>query len=186
MNPSIEELVHGTTHSGFTKVILLPNNPNVLMTAQQARALARVELRVVPTRTICEGIAAMVAFNPAMDLETNVAAMTEAASMVQTVEITRAVRSTRINGLQVEEGQVIGLLNGSLVEAGDALDQVALSVLERVDLSKREVVTVYCGEEVSIREGDLLVESIRTRWPHIEAQAVDGGQPHYPFILSVE
>ncbi|MGI5837248.1 MAG: DAK2 domain-containing protein, partial [Chloroflexota bacterium] len=177
---------HGATHSGFSQVILLPNNPNVLMTAQQARALARVDLKVVPTRTICEGIAAMVAFNPTLDLEANMAAMTEAASLVQTIELTRAVRSTRINGLQVEEGQVIGLLNGKLVDAGEELDEVALDLIEQVNPAEREVVTVYCGDEVSIREGELLAESIRARWPHIEVQVVDGGQPHYPYILSVE
>lgn len=186
MNPSIEELVHGATYAGFTRVILLPNNPNVVMTAQQARALARVELRVVPTRTICEGIAAMVAFNPAADLEANVAAMAEAASAVQTIELTRAVRSTRANGMQMEEGQAIGLLNGTLVEAGDSLEEVALKVLERADAAGREVLTVYCGEGVSVREGELLAESIRDRWPHVETQVVDGGQPHYPYILSLE
>ncbi len=186
MNPSIEELVHGVTRSGYTKVILLPNNPNVLMTAQQARALARVELRVVPTRTVCEGVAAMVAFNPAMDLESNVAAMTEAAAAVQTIEVTRAVRSTRVNGLQIEEGQAIALLDGALVQAGDSLEEVALKAVERARVQEREVVTIYRGEDVSAEEGKLLADSIRGLWPQLEVQVVEGDQPHYPYILSVE
>jgi len=186
MNPSIEELVHGTANAGFSKVVLLPNNPNVLLTAQQARALARVELRVVPTRTVCEGIAAMVAFNPEMDLEHNLATMTKAASAVQTIELTRAVRSTRFNGLQVEEGQVIGLLNGLLVSAGDSVKDVALDAMEKAGASEREVVTIYYGEDATVQDGNLLAEAIQARWPHIELQVVDGGQPHYPFLISIE
>ena len=186
MNPSIEELVHGAVRAGYTKVILLPNNPNVLMTAQQARALARVELRVVPTRTVCEGVAAMVAFNPAMDLESNVAAMAQAASAVQTIEVTRAIRSTKVNGLQIEEGQAIGLLNGALVQAGDSLEEVALKALELARVQEHEVVTIYRGEDASREEGELLADSIRELWPRVEVQVVDGEQPHYPYILSVE
>lgn len=186
MNPSIEELVHGVDASGCSRVILLPNNPNVVLTAQQAQALSRLELKVVPTRSIPEGIAAMVAFNPEVDLDSNVAAMSKAAEGVQSIEVTRAVRSTRVNGLEIREGQAIGLLNGVLVEAGDSLEGVAMGVLERAGIAQREVVAIYCGEGVSIEDGRRLARAIRDRWDHAEVEVVDGGQPHYPYIISVE
>ncbi len=186
MNPSIEELVHGVAATGYSRVILLPNNPNVVMTAQQAQALSRVEMRVVPTRTVCEGVAAMIAFNPESDLEGNLTAMSEALCLVQSVELTRAVRSTRVNGLNIEEGQAIGLLNGTLVEAGDSLAGVALRTMERAGVAEREVVTIYCGEGVSLEEGQQVARSVQQRWPEVQVEVVDGGQPHYPYIISVE
>ena len=186
MNPSIEELVHGATASGYSRVILLPNNPNVVMTAQQAQALSKLELKVVPTRSICEGVAAMVAFNPESNLEANLAAMGAAASNVQSIELTRAVRSTRVNGLNIEEGQAIGLLNGALVEAGDSLADVALRVLEQAGAAGREMVTIYCGEDVSVEEGRHLAAAIRGRWGNVDVEVVDGRQPHYPYIISLE
>lgn len=186
MNPSIQELVHGVAHSGFSQVILLPNNPNVVLTAQKAQALARVELAVVPTRTVCQGIAAMVAFNPEVDMASNVAAMSAAASSVRTIELTRAVRSTRVNGLSIVEGQVIGLLDGALLQAGDSLSEVAMGVLEQASVVEHEVVTIYCGEGVSMEDGRSLAASIRDRWPELQVEVVEGGQPHYPYIISIE
>lgn len=186
MNPSIEELVHAAASTGYARVILLPNNPNVVMTAQQAQSLARVELKVVPTRTVCEGIAAMIAFTRDGALETNVESMTEAASLVQTIELTRAVRSTRSNGLQIEEGQAIGLLNGTLVEAGGTMEEVALRVLDRAKVSEHEMVTVYRGDESTEEKGEALAAAIRRVAPDAQVEVVEGGQPHYPFIISVE
>jgi uncharacterized protein len=186
MNPSIEELVRGITHTGAANVILLPNNPNVLLTAQQAQGLVESHVNVVPTRTMCEGVAAMVAFNPEADLDSNLAAMTEAAKRVHTIELTRAVRSTRVNGLKVKEGQVIGLLNGALVQTGSTPLGVALDVLERAGAGAHEIVTVYYGDGADEDEARELAESIAGRWPDLQVDVVHGGQPHYPFIISVE
>ena len=186
MNPSIEELVHAVVSCGREKVILLPNNPNIVLTAKQSQALVQMELEVVPTRTICEGVAAMVAFNPEADLDTNVEAMKHAASAVHTIELTRAVRSTKVNGLQIWEGQAIGLLDGALVEASDSMPEAALKVLERARVPEHEVVTVYRGEGVSEEESQSLAEGISGMWPEVQVEMVDGGQPYYPYIISVE
>ncbi|MCL4368730.1 MAG: DAK2 domain-containing protein, partial [Actinobacteria bacterium] len=186
MNPSIEELVRAVSRGARTGAILLPNNPNVIMTAQQAGALVRADLRVVPTRTIPEGVAAMIAFNPEADLGTNEEAMRRAAAAVQTIEVTRAVRSTRANGLEIKEGQGIAILNGVLVEAGDSLDEIIRRALDRAAVGEHEVATIYCGEGVSLEEGRCLAASINARWPDVQVEVVEGGQPHYPYILSVE
>lgn len=186
MNPSIEELVHAVVSCGREQVILLPNNPNIVLTAQQSQALVQVELKVVPTRTICEGVAAMVAFNPEEDLEANVRAMKGAAAAIQTIEITHAVRSTKVNGLNVREGQAIGMLNGALVEASDSVLEVAINVLDRARAGEHEVVTVYRGEGLTVDESRLLADGIAGRWPALQVEVVDGGQPYYPYIISVE
>jgi uncharacterized protein len=186
MNPSIEELVHGITHTGVSKLILLPNNPNVLLTAQQAQGLVESNVKVVPTRTMAQGVAALVAYNPEAGLEANLAAMTQAAERVHTIELTKAVRSTRVNGLKVKEGQAIALLNGVLVQAGNDSSQVAMKVLERVDAGGHEIVTVYFGEGATAEEAESLAEDISERWPELQVEIVHGGQPHYPFIISVE
>ncbi len=186
MNPSIEELVHAVVSCGRQKAILLPNNPNIVMTARQSQALVQFDLKVVPTRTICEGIAAMVAFKPEANLEDNVESMQEAASAIQTIEITRAIRSTKVNGLQIREGQAIGLLDGLLVEASDSMVEAALNVLDRAHTAEHEVVTVYRGEDSSEEETSSLAEQIKAKWPDVQVEVVDGGQPHYPYIISVE
>ncbi|HEX2988658.1 MAG TPA: hypothetical protein VHS06_10880 [Chloroflexota bacterium] len=186
MNPSIEELVHAAASCQSEKVILLPNNPNVILTAQQAQSLAKANIQVIPTRTICEGVAAMVAFNADADLDVNVGGMKEAADAIHTIEVTRAVRSTRVNGLEVAEGQAIGLVDGNLVNAGDSVADVALMGLDRVGAGDHEVVTLYRGDGVSEVEGRDLAERITERWPDLQVDTVDGGQPHYPYLISVE
>lgn len=186
MNPSIEELVHAASTCQREKVILLPNNPNVILTAQQAQSLAALDIQVIPTRTICEGVAAMVAFNAEAGLDANVDGMKEAAESVHTIEITRAVRSTRVNGLQVAEGQAIGLVDGNLLDAGDSVEDVVMKGLDRVGAGDHEVVTLYFGDGVSEDEGRALATRVANRWPDLQVDTVDGGQPHYPYLISVE
>jgi uncharacterized protein len=112
--------------------------------------------------------------------------MAQAAERVDTIELTRAVRSTRINGLKVKEGQAIGLLNGVLVQAGSDPSEVALKVLAHADAGNHEIVTVYFGDGATVEEAKSLAESIGERWPELQVEVVHGGQPHYPFIISVE
>lgn len=186
MNPSIEEIVHAANSCGREHVILLPNNSNVILTAQQAQAVVSASVKVVSTRTLCEGVAAMVAFNAAGDLEENADAMKEAAEAIQTIEVTRAVRSTRVNGLAVREGQAIGLLDGALVEAGESVAAVAVGTLRKARVDQHEVVTVYVGEGVARHESSDLAASIAREWRNVQVDVIDGGQPHYPYLISVE
>lgn len=186
MNPSIEEIVHAAKACGRDQIVLLPNNSNVILTAQQAQAVIPSNVKVVLTRTVCEGVAAMVAFDPEGGLEENAEEMKRAAEAIQTIEITRAVRSTRVNGLDVQQGQAIGLLDGALVEAGDSVASVVVRTLKRASVDLHEVVTVYVGEGVAEAEAGDLASSIRNEWPEVQVEMVDGGQPHYPYLISVE
>ena len=186
MNPSTEELLQAISGLPTHKVILLPNNPNVILTAQQAQRISDKEVVVIPTQTVPQGISALLAFNYQTDLKTNVDLMERAAAQIQTAEITRAVRSVQINGLQVQKGQFIGLLNGELVEAGDELQQVTQAVLERMDIAHFEIITVYWGDSVTQEQAQGLAAWMAKGHPDKEVELVEGKQPHYHYIISAE
>ncbi len=186
MNPSTEELLAAIAGLPTDKVIILPNNPNIIMAAQQAQRMSDKQVAVIPTTTIPQGISALLAFNYQSELKGNVDFMERAASQVQTIEVTNAVRSVRINGLKVDKGQFIGLLNGELVEAGDDLQQVAEAVLQRIDMGRYEIVTVYWGDQVTEGEAEELGAWVTERYPDKEVELVEGRQPYYQYIISAE
>jgi len=186
MNPSTEELLKAISDLPTNKVIVLPNNPNIIMAAQQAQGMSDKQVAIIPTTTIPQGINALLAFNYQSDFKTNVDLMERAAAQVETIEITTAVRSVQINGLQVHEGQVIGLLNGELVEAGNDLQPLTQAVLERANIGRHEIVTVYWGQTVTEEQAKDLVSWIAEHYPDKEIELVDGKQPYYQYIISVE
>jgi len=186
MNPSTQDLLSAIGSVPSDRVIVLPNNSNVVLTAQQAGELSSKRVVVVPTRTVPQGIAALLAFNYQADLEANVELMAEASSQVQTAEITRAVRSVQVNGLSIAQGQVIGLLNGELVTAGAETSVVIAELLEHMGAGECEIVTVYYGEGVTPGEASRAAEDIRRSYPGLDVEVLDGGQAHYCYIISAE
>lgn len=186
MNPSTEELLKAIDGAKADSVIVLPNNKNVILSAQQAQALSAKKVFVIPTRTVPQGIAALLAFNYQADAPTNAAIMEQAPEHVQTVEVTRAVRSARVNGISVAEGDVIGLLNGEIKASGSDFHAVIMKTLELIALDENEIITLYYGENSSLAIADELAAKISERFDHLEVEVVNGGQPHYPYILSVE
>lgn len=186
MNPSTQDILEAIRAVPSKQVIVLPNNGNILLAAEQAKTLADRPVAIVPTRTIPQGIAALLAFNYQADLETNVAAMTEAAAQVQTIEVTRAVRSAQVNGLAIQEGQFIGLLNDDLKTVGEDCVEVILSLLERIQAEEYEIVTIYYGQDVTEDEAHRVADALRERYDGLEIEVLRGGQPHYYYIISVE
>jgi len=187
MNPSTQEILEAIESVDADQVLVLPNNSNVILAARQACELSSKRVIVVPTKTIPQGISAMLAFNFQADLETNARRMEERATTeVQTIEVTRAVRSTQINGVQVTEGDVIGLLNDQLVAAGEDHHQVVLEVLRQASAEDYEVITIYFGQDATQEEADALVEQITQVYPNLETEVHEGGQAHYRYILSLE
>jgi len=186
MNPSTQELLETIAGLQTEKVIILPNNPNILLAAQQAQRMSDKEVAVIPTNTIPQGISALLAFNYQSDMKTNVDLMERAASQIQTIEITNAVRSVKINGLSIQEGQFIGLLNGELVEAGDDLTTVTQAVLLRIDMERYEVITVYWGEDVTEDQAQELASWMGSRYKNKEIELIEGKQPYYRYIISAE
>ncbi len=186
MNPSTQELLDAITSAPSDTVIVLPNNGNVILTARQAATMATKQVRVVPTTSIPQGIAALSAFTFTADLDTNVAAMTETASGVRTGEVTRAVRDATIGGVAIKAGEVIGLLDDLLTVAGDDSATIALDLLGRMDTEHAELVTLYTGADVSDTIAAALSARIAECYPNVSVEIVTGGQPHYDFIVSVE
>jgi DAK2 domain fusion protein YloV len=186
MNPSTQEILKAIEGLGAEKVIVLPNNVNVIMAAQQTRELSQKEVVVVPTTTIPQGISAVLAFNYQADLETNIKMMEQAAHSVQTAEITTATRAAQINGVSVEEGEFIGLLDGELTASGSTLEEVVQQMLRQMRADEHEIITIYYGEDIAGTEAEALADEIQASYPDQEVELVDGGQPHYPYILSAE
>jgi len=186
MNPSTEELLEAAESLDAEEVIILPNNSNVILAAQQVQELSRQRVRIVPTETLPQGVSALLAFNYQVDLETNVRAMDRARKEVRTAELTFAVRPAQVNGLQVAEGQVIGLLDGELTACGSDLDTVALEMLQQMSAQDKEIITVYMGQGVSLPQAEVLVSLTRERYPEQEVELVESGHSHYPYILSAE
>jgi hypothetical protein len=186
MNPSTQDLLMAIASVPSDQVILLPNNSNVILTAQQAKDLSAKHAALVPTRTVPQGIAALLAFNYQADLEANVEFMSEAGSQVQTGEITRAVRSVQVNGLAVAAGQIIGLLNGELVTADTDIPSVIRELLQRMRAEEREIITVYYGQDLSLADAEKVAEEIGRSYPGVDLEVLDGGQPYYYYIISAE
>ncbi|MBN1581951.1 MAG: DAK2 domain-containing protein [Anaerolineae bacterium] len=186
MNPSIEQLLEAVQSSPAQHAIILPNNSNIILAAQQAQALSDRRVRVVPSKTIPQGISAMLAFNYHADLDTNTRAMERSLGEVQTAEVTVAVRDVRIDDLDVKEGQLIGLVEGKLVVTGMDFDSMCIELLGHMDMDQVEVLTFYYGEAISEEQAQELAATIKARYPDVEIEILNGGQPHYHYIISAE
>ena len=186
MNPSTQDMLTAIESVPYEIVLLLPNNGNVILAAKQVPAVTKKTVHVVETRSVPQGVAAVVAFRPDRDDAANVAAMKAEAERVQTIEVTHAVRDTRSNGLKVKKGDVIGLINDKLEFAGADYVEVVSKALGRLGPDAYELVTVYRGQGASDDELESLESAIRSNFPGLEVEVQQGGQQHYPFILSVE
>jgi DAK2 domain fusion protein YloV len=184
MNPSVQEILAAVEACPTPSVILLPNNKNVVLTANQAVALTAKSLQVVPTITIPQGVTALLSFNPNDDIATNSTAMEEAKNAVRTLEITRAVRATSVQGVEVREGQSIALIDDELALAAESPQAAAMDGLAR--LASAELMTVYYGKDVTAAQVDAFAGAARQAYPSLQMEVVYGGQPHYDYIISVE
>jgi DAK2 domain fusion protein YloV len=186
MNPSTQQLLEAVEALPTDQVIILPNNKNIVMAAKQAAELAHKTVKVVATRTIPQGIAAVLAFNYQADLQTNVDLMRAAAQEVESGEITTATRSVELDGVQVQEGDIIGLVNERLVASGSTIEQVVWRMMEEMALADLEMLTLYYGDGIQPEKADLLAAKIQERYPEQEIEVVAGDQPHYHYIISAE
>jgi DAK2 domain fusion protein YloV len=186
MNPSVQELLQAVEMAHSDKVIILPNNPNVVLTAKQVETLSKKQVLVVPSKAIPQGIAAQLALNYEQDLQANVAAMNKALSTVSSGEVTRAVRSMELDGLSIREGKAIAFLDGRLVSVSDSLEEAVIELLSHVDLEEFGLVTIYSGAHTETADAEQLVETIKRKYPELDTELVSGNQPHYNYIISVE
>jgi DAK2 domain fusion protein YloV len=186
MNPSTQDMLTAIEAVPYDEVILLPNNRNVILAAKQVVGLTKKKVHVLETHSVPQGVAAVVAFRPERSAAENLRAMKTEADGVQTIEVTHAVRDTRSNGLKVKKGDVIGLINEKLEFSGNDYVDVVKKALGKLGTDSYELVTVYRGEEASEEELKMLESELRSSYPSLEVEVQQGGQQHYPFILSVE
>jgi dihydroxyacetone kinase-like predicted kinase len=186
MNPSTEDLLNAVGEVPTDRILILPNNKNIILAAQQAAEMSVKQVAVIPTRTVPQGIAALLNFVPEGELEAVRAAMEKAMRSVETGEVTTATRSVEIDGVAVKDGQVIGLHNGSLKVAGDSVSGIVMRLLEVMGARDREVITLFYGEPVTEAQAGEMADAIRATLPDQSVEVHRGGQPHYHYILSAE
>ena len=186
MNPSTKDILQAVESAPSEKIIILPNNKNIVLAAEQVQSLTQKQVKVVPSTTIPQGVVALLAFDYEADFKTNTRIMENAISMVKSIEITRSVRSTKVNGLKIKRKQPIGLLDGKLVVAGNSDIDVFNKLLDKIDMDKAEIVTIYYGEDVETAEAEQISTGITEKYPQVQVEVVRGGQPHYSYIISVE
>ncbi|MCY8541514.1 DAK2 domain-containing protein [Bacillus haynesii] len=186
MNPSTEDIVQAIKDANADTVVILPNNSNIVMAANQAADVAGQHVIVIPTKTVPQGMAALLAFNPALGADENEAAMLDAIGEVKSGQITYAVRDTNIDGIDIKKGDFMGILNGKIVEtASDQLTAAKKLIAGMID-EDSEIVTVIKGEDAPEEEAEELAAFISETYEDVEVEVHDGKQPLYSYILAVE
>ncbi|MFO8101250.1 MAG: DAK2 domain-containing protein [Dehalococcoidia bacterium] len=186
MNPSVEELLKAVEAVPTNEVIILPNNPDIFPSAQKVCEMAEKKVAIVPSRTIMQGITALVAFNFEDSFEDNIEAMTGEMANVRTGRIATAMRSMQYNDLPVTEGEVIGFVDDELTVAASTPQEVLPRLLDGMDITNCEILTVYYGNGIDWAEAEELFAPVRSRYPNLEVEVVFGGQPHYHYLISAE
>jgi hypothetical protein len=186
MNPSTQDILGSFENLQTDKVIILPNNKNIIMAANQAKEVTVKQVAVVPSRTVPQGLAAMLSLTPEGDLDVVAEKMSKALSNVKSGEITVATRSVEIDGVKVKEGQVIALLDGKLVASAKSIETGVMELLEKAKTEEHEIVTLFYGEGMPHVEANRIADLVREKFPSLEVEVQEGGQPHYQFIISIE
>jgi DAK2 domain fusion protein YloV len=186
MNPATQDFLDAFENLPADKIVILPNNKNIIMAANQAKDVTVKKVMVVPSRTIPQGLAAMLAHNPDGELASVSEKMTKALGEVKSGEITVATRSVVIDGVNVKEGEVIALLDGRLVASSKSIEEGVMACLKKAQAERHELITLFYGEDLSQSDANRIVDLVRAAYPGQEIELQDGGQPHYQFIISVE
>lgn len=186
MNPSTNEILDAFKDLPTKKVIILPNNKNIIMASEAAKRLSKKKVAVIPTTSIPQGMVACLRYDPSADLDKLVEEMTESLDEVDTGEITTATRSIEINGVNVKKGEVISLLNGKLVNSSKSIFKSCSELLRIAETKDKEHITIFFGENTDREMVDKLSTQISKEYPDHEVEVHEGGQPHYQFILSIE
>ncbi len=187
MNPSTEDMLKAIQRVNAENIFILPNNKNIIMAAQQARDLTEDKnIIVIPSRTVPQGITALVNFMPDLGPEENTQTMTEEMGNVRTAQITYAVRTTNIDGIDIEEGDIMALGDHGMLAVGKSVDGVALDAMKEMLDEECELVTIYYGADVSEHEAKVLEEQAQEQYPDKEIELQYGGQPIYYYLISAE
>ncbi|MDT2596160.1 DAK2 domain-containing protein [Enterococcus dongliensis] len=186
MNPSTEDILEAIKEVHADQVIVLPNNKNIFMAADQAAEVADIPVAVVPSKTVSQGMTAMLAFHGDQNLEDNKTAMTEMLESVVSGQITNAIRDTAIDGVEIHEGDYLGMIDGKIVLSEADKYQATFDTLKKMINDDIEIITIIVGEEGTQAEAEKLSEAIEASYPDLEVEIHEGNQPVYPYLLSAE
>lgn len=187
MNPSTDDILTAVSSVNAKNVFVLPNNKNIIMAAEQAGKLCEDKnIIVIPSKTIPQGITALIAYVTDADIESNKAAMTEAVGEVKTGEITYAVRDTSIDGIEIHEGDFMAVGDGGILADGKDITEVMLGMLEKIKDDSTEVISIYYGSDVTEADAEAMKEKVVEKYPDIDVEIAEGGQPVYYYIVSAE
>ena len=186
LNPSTEDIVKAINKVKGKKVIILPNNSNIILAAEQAKSLVDKEIVVIPSKSIPQGIVAMISLDQKVDFEIAVDKMNQAIKEVITGEVTYAVRNSHFDGQIIEEGDILGLADGKVKVVEKDKGLVLARLLKEMIDKEKELVTIYYGQEVSKEEAENVLENLEQEYPDVEFEMHYGGQPLYYYLLSAE
>lgn len=186
MNPSTEDIVKAIEQVNAKNVIILPNNKNIFMAAQSAAEVVDVNAAVVETRTVPQGFTSLLAFDPSQSIEANVEAMTASLSDVTSGSVTLAVRDTTIDGLEIHENDILGMVDGKILVSTPDMDQALLDTFDKMIDEDSEIVMIYVGEEGNKEQAQTIADKLEAAHEDIEVEIFQGDQPVYPYIFSIE
>lgn len=186
MNPSTADIVDAIKASGANQAVVLPNNSNIFMAAEQAVDLADVPVQVVKTRTVQQGLTAMMGYNPEAEASENASAMSDMIADVKSAQITQAVRDTTLNGVEIHNGDWMGIIDGDIQIVADTSEAAAEQSVEKMLDDDSEIVTIIFGADTKEKAANKLAKSVSAIDEDLEIEIHDGGQPLYPFLISVE
>lgn len=186
MNPSTEDIMKAIKEVNAKNIFIFPNNKNIQLAAKQAAELAEENVFVIESKTAPQGLAAVMVFNPQASADENFANMQEVLSTVSTLEVTHAVRDTNIEGVEIKKDEFMGIKDGKIVVSNLSLNTVLEELLEKSIDEDKEIVTLYLGEESTEEYTDFLEQLIEEKYPDVEVELIESGQPIYPYIIGVE
>ncbi|QGT99072.1 Dihydroxyacetone kinase [Candidatus Syntrophocurvum alkaliphilum] len=186
MNPSTEDLLNACEQIESNKIIILPNNSNIILAAEQVKYLTDKEIEIIPTKSIMQAITALIAYNPDGSIDEVAENMKKEIEVVKFAEITYAVRDTTINNLDIVEGDIIGIINGEISTKGSDISQTISDVLAKIVDDEIELITIIYGDSITEEEAIKEKQQIESTYSDYEIEMHYGGQPHYPFLLAVE
>ena len=186
MNPSTEDFMKAIEKLNAKNIIILPNNSNIIMAANQAKELSDKNIVVIPTKNVPQAFAALVTFDGDADIAENEANMMEALSTVKSGQVTYAVRDTVINDVEVKEGNIIGIAEGKLLSAGDKVDEITTDLIEKLVDEDSAIITLFYGEDTSKEDAQALRDALEENFEDVDVELHYGGQPLYYYLISVE
>lgn len=186
MNPSTEDILKAIDEVRAEHIIILPNNGNIVLAADQAKELSDKNVHVFPTKTIPEGVAALISFDPELDIEENLVNMEEAVAHVKTGQVTYAVRDTEIEDKKIKKDDIIGLSNGEIVAVGDSIDEVGYKLVKGIVNDDYSLITIFYGNEIEEEKAYQFAERLEEEFEDFDIEVIFGGQPLYYYIISIE